>query len=77
MIVDNIWSKGACGIEWKALLILKKTEHISDIISIDVELQNYYQHIISYFTSKHSRILLKLKAFSIIIRVAIEFWTLK
>ena len=29
MIVDNFWSKRACGTKSKALLISKKTEHIS------------------------------------------------
>ena len=35
MIADNFWSKRACGTELKALLISKKTEHISVLLLRD------------------------------------------
>ena len=36
LIMDSLWSKGACGTESKALLISIKTEHTSALLGIDV-----------------------------------------
>jgi len=45
-------------------MVAATTDQRLCLISIDVEPQNYYQHIISYFTSKHSVSLGEVKASS-------------